>query len=140
MSSAMSEKTPRKRKSTETSSFGTSGREGHDSSKFYSSKLYTDVQNEVEIADATEHPVPKGCLDSIILGSSENMKELPDNCVHLAVTSPPYNATKTYHADQTLEDYLNFLKRVWKEIYRVLVPGGRACINVANLGRKPYIP
>ncbi|MHA1450967.1 MAG: DNA-methyltransferase, partial [Candidatus Hodarchaeales archaeon] len=30
--------------------------------------------------------------------------------------------------------------RTWKEVYRVLVPGGRACINVANLGRKPYIP
>jgi DNA modification methylase len=29
---------------------------------------------------------------------------------------------------------------VWREVYRVLVPGGRACINVANLGRKPYIP
>jgi site-specific DNA-methyltransferase (adenine-specific) len=29
---------------------------------------------------------------------------------------------------------------VWSEVYRVLVPGGRACINVANLGRKPYIP
>ncbi len=136
----MSEKKPRKRKSTETSSFGTSGREGHDSSKFYSSKLYSDVQNEVEIVDTTEHPVPKGCLDSIILGSSENMKELPDNCVHLAVTSPPYNATKIYDENQTLQDYLDFLKRVWKETYRVLVPGGRACINVANLGRKPYIP
>ncbi len=136
----MSEKNPRKRRSTETSSFGTSGREGHDSSKFYGSKLYTDVQNEVEIADATEHPVPKGCIDTIILGSSENMKELPDNCMHLMVTSPPYNSTKVYDADQTLEDYLDFLKRVWKETYRVLAPGGRACINVANLGRKPYIP
>ncbi|MBA4380839.1 MAG: SAM-dependent methyltransferase, partial [Anaerolinea sp.] len=30
--------------------------------------------------------------------------------------------------------------RVWKETLRVLVPGGRACINIANLGRKPYIP
>jgi site-specific DNA-methyltransferase (adenine-specific) len=29
---------------------------------------------------------------------------------------------------------------VWRESYRVLVPGGRACINIANLGRKPYIP
>jgi site-specific DNA-methyltransferase (adenine-specific) len=32
------------------------------------------------------------------------------------------------------------LKRVFQEVYRVLVDGGRACINVANLGRKPYIP
>jgi site-specific DNA-methyltransferase (adenine-specific) len=32
------------------------------------------------------------------------------------------------------------LKNVFTETYRVLVNGGRACINVANLGRKPYIP
>jgi site-specific DNA-methyltransferase (adenine-specific) len=32
------------------------------------------------------------------------------------------------------------LHRVWEETHRVLVPGGRVCINIANLGRKPYIP
>ena len=72
--------------------------------------------------------------------SSERMAELPDNSVHLMVTSPPYNVGKDYDTDLTLEEYLAFLKRVWTETYRVLVPGGRACINVANLGRKPYIP
>ncbi|CAD7771601.1 Modification methylase MjaI [Candidatus Methanoperedenaceae archaeon GB50] len=68
------------------------------------------------------------------------MEELPDNSVHLMVTSPPYNVGKEYDEDFTLKEYLSFLKTVWKEVYRVLVPGGRACINIANLGRKPYIP
>jgi DNA modification methylase len=68
------------------------------------------------------------------------MKELPDCSVHLMVTSPPYNVGKEYDNDLTLEEYLAFLMRVWKETYRVLVPGGRVCINVANVGRKPYIP
>jgi len=68
------------------------------------------------------------------------MSDLPDNSVHLMVTSPPYNVGKDYDDDLTLAEYLSFLKRVWAETYRVLVPGGRACINVANLGRKPYIP
>lgn len=68
------------------------------------------------------------------------MDDLPDNSVHLMVTSPPYNVGKDYDEDLTLESYREFLKRVWNEVYRVLVPGGRACINVANLGRKPYIP
>lgn len=68
------------------------------------------------------------------------MEELPDNSIHLMVTSPPYNVGKDYDEDFTLQEYLEFLKRVWKEVYRVLVPGGRACINIANLGRKPYIP
>ncbi len=65
---------------------------------------------------------------------------MPDCCVHLMVTSPPYNVGKDYDEDLTLEEYLAFLKRVWQEVHRVLVPGGRACVNVANLGRKPYIP
>ena len=47
---------------------------------------------------------------------------------------------KEYDEDLTLEGYKEFLRRVWQEVYRVLVPGGRACINIANLGRKPYIP
>ena len=68
------------------------------------------------------------------------MEELPDNSVHLMVTSPPYNVGKEYDEDLTLGEYRAFLKRVWAEVYRVLVPGGRVCINIANLGRKPYIP
>ncbi len=67
------------------------------------------------------------------------MTDLPDASVHLMVTSPPYNVGKDYDEDLSLEEFLGFLKRVWAETYRVLVPGGRACINVANLGRKPYI-
>ena len=68
------------------------------------------------------------------------MDELPDNSVHLMVTSPPYNVSKEYDDDLSLNEYLNLLNTVWRETYRVLVPGGRACVNVANLGRKPYIP
>ncbi len=68
------------------------------------------------------------------------MSELPDCSVHLVVTSPPYNVGKEYDQDLPLEEYLAFLQRVWQETRRVLVPGGRMCINVANLGRKPYIP
>ena len=56
------------------------------------------------------------------------------------VTSPPYNVTKDYDEDLTLHEYLELLGNVFSETFRVLVHGGRACINVANLGRKPYIP
>lgn len=68
------------------------------------------------------------------------MKELPDRSVHLIVTSPPYNVGKEYEADLSQDEYLGLLHRVLTETYRVLVDGGRACVNVANLGRKPYIP
>ena len=68
------------------------------------------------------------------------MSELPDNSVHLMVTSPPYNVGKEYDDDLTTTEYMEMLRHVWQEVYRVLVDGGRACINIANVGRKPYIP
>lgn len=126
-------------KGTETSKFGTSGRINHDSSKFYNSKLYAGLGKGKKVK-YIENNIPISIIDSLICSSSENMLELPDNSVHLMITSPPYNVTKEYDKDLTLKEYLELLRKVWEETYRVLVPGGRACINVANLGRKPYIP
>jgi site-specific DNA-methyltransferase (adenine-specific) len=128
-----------KRKGTKTSAFGSPGRIGHDSSSFYSSRLYEGLPVEENVT-YVENPVPSEYLDQIICKTSEKMDELPDNSVHLMVTSPPYNVGKEYDENLTLNEYREFLKRVWAEVKRVLVPGGRACINVANLGRKPYIP
>lgn len=129
----------RKRRSTETSSFGTPGRISHDSDKFYASRLYDNLPGEQDVA-YVENPVPAEFLDHLVCKSSESMDELPDACTHLMVTSPPYNASKEYDQNLNLVEYLHMLKDVWQETHRVLVPGGRACINVANLGRKPYIP
>ncbi len=124
---------------TETSSFGTNGRINHNSDKFYQSKLYSSI-GKVENLSTTENPLPQEVENKIILGNAENMKELPDSCTHLMITSPPYNVTKEYDEDLSLSEYLEMLENVFKETYRVLVNGGRACVNVANLGRKPYIP
>ncbi len=68
------------------------------------------------------------------------MQAIPDNSLHLMVTSPPYNVSKAYDEDLSLQEYLGMLRNVFAETWRVLVHGGRACINVANLGRRPYIP
>jgi DNA modification methylase len=127
------------KKKTRTSAFGTPGRISHDSSPFYASKLYSQVQ-PTEVCEYCENSVPPEYLNTILAKSSEEMTELPDHSVHLMVTSPPYNVGKEYDRDITLAEYLAFLRRVWQEVHRVLVPGGRACINIANLGRKPYIP
>jgi site-specific DNA-methyltransferase (adenine-specific) len=124
-------------KNSATTSFGSPGREGHDSSAFYETRLYAD-QPQAESEAYVENPISD--VDLIFNHSSEEMGELPDNSVHLMVTSPPYNVGKEYDENLTLEEYLAFLRRVWEEVYRVLVPGGRVCVNVANLGRKPYIP
>jgi modification methylase len=76
----------------------------------------------------------------LFVHSSEQMPELPDSSVHLMVTSPPYNVGKDYDEDLTLDEYRAFLRRVFAKLKRVLVPGGRMCINLANLGRRPYLP
>lgn len=125
-------------KGTKTSSFGTKGRVAHDSSKFYNSKLYKEIKNNN--SDIIVNEFPNKLLNTIIASSCENMKDIPNNSLHLMITSPPYNVSKEYDNDLSLEEYLNLLKNCFTETYRVLVDGGRACINIANIGRKPYIP
>lgn len=68
------------------------------------------------------------------------MKQLLDETIQLVITSPPYNVTKTYDQNLTLQEYLKLLEATIKECYRVLVPNGIIAINIANVGRKPYIP
>ena len=125
-------------KGTKTSSFGTKGRVAHDSSKFYNSKLYKEIKNNN--SDIIVNEFPNKLLNTIIDSSCENMKDIPNNSLHLMITSPPYNVSKEYDNDLSLNEYLNLLKNCFTETYRVLVDGGRACINIANIGRKPYIP
>jgi site-specific DNA-methyltransferase (adenine-specific) len=126
-------------KGTVTSSFGTNGRINHDASNFYNSKLYKELTNHEKIVFQT-NPFPEIYVNTIIHNSCQKMTELPDNCVHLMITSPPYNVSKEYDEDLSLREYLELLREAFSETYRVLVNGGRACVNIANLGRKPYIP
>lgn len=126
-------------KKTQTSTFGVSEKVNHDSSNFYNSNLYQTVKLN-SVCDYKESVIDENKLNVIYNHSSEIMNELPDNSVHLMITSPPYNVTKEYDENLTLNDYLKMIDSVMREVYRVLVNGGRACINVANLGRKPYIP
>lgn len=127
------------RNGTHTSSFGTSGRINHDSTRFYRSKLYKDLNNEKDV-EYIENQIDPKYINKIRCKSSTDMSELPENSIHLMVTSPPYNVGKDYDQDLSLNEYRDILIKVFKETYRVLVDGGRACINIANLGRKPYIP
>ena len=139
MSSSSPQEPRRRRRRTETSAFGSPGRIGHDSTSFYGSRLYSDLQPEKNVP-FVENALPPDVVNRVFCKSSERMDELPDCSVHLMVTSPPYNVGKEYDEDLSLTDYLSLLKRVMAEVHRVLVPGGRACINIANLGRRPYIP
>jgi modification methylase len=127
------------RRKTATSSFGTSGRISHDSSRFYDTRLYT-ASSAKDAVSVPDQVLTADNLDRVFRASSESMLALPDNSVHLMITSPPYNVSKEYDEDLTLDEYRALLRRVLQETHRVLVDGGRACVNVANIGRKPYIP
>jgi DNA modification methylase len=129
----------RKKTGTSTSPFGSPGRIGHDSTTFYNSRLYDGKQIK-KPSKYIENKINISVFNRIYLKSSESMEEIPDYSVHLMVTSPPYNVTKEYDEDLSLEEYRQLLKKVFTEVHKKLVTGGRACINIANLGRKPYIP
>lgn len=83
-------------------------------------------------------------LDQIICGDVlEVMRQIPDESVHLAVTSPPYNLGVNYenHDDNlAYEKYLGWMKEVWLETKRVLVPGGRFALNIAPTSIKNFRP
>ncbi len=128
---------------TRTSPFGVGRRESHDSSDFYNRRLYRSLavsQPDPDELNRIAVPEPGDWSDRLYLQSAENMHPVPDNSVALALTSPPYNASKAYDQDLSLEDYLALIRRVGAEVYRTLRPGGRYLLNVAALGRKPYIP
>ncbi len=123
---------------TSTASFGAGKRESHDSTAFYARRMSSHTPSREAtglVADA-----PEEVLDRIFVQSSESMEQLPDGSVGLMVTSPPYNVGKDYDADLSLDEYLGLLERVFAETYRVLEAGGRIAVNVANVGRKPYLP
>jgi len=69
-------------------------------------------------------------LHRLIFGDSERMIELQDGSVHLVVTSPPYFNAPFDYPDlfESYEDYLNKMKKVAKEIKRVLADGRIVCI------------
>jgi site-specific DNA-methyltransferase (adenine-specific) len=90
----------------------------------------------------------------LINGDARDLSFLEEKSVHLVVTSPPYWNLKRYNEnpDQLghIDDYESFLievEKVWHEIYRVLVPGGRlvcvvgdVCVSRRKFGRHLVFP
>jgi site-specific DNA-methyltransferase (adenine-specific) len=123
---------------TRTSTFGSGKRESHDASDFYARFTPPKLSDDVTVNECR-------AADRLIVGDARDMREVDDNSVALVVTSPPYFAGKEYElvlgAGGVPEDYLDYLamlRDVFAECVRVLEPGGRIAVNVANLGRKPY--
>jgi DNA modification methylase len=127
---------PRRR--TATSNFGVGRRESHVADAFY-------ARFEAPELSADEHVNPHEPGVSCLCGDARRMDAVADDSVALVVTSPPYFAGKQYEEELDREgvpgsyiEYLALLRDVFAECKRVLEPGGRIAVNVANLGRKPY--
>ena len=65
--------------------------------------------------------------------------EVPSTRIALVVASPPFRVGKSYDTDASFDEHSTLLEQVFVECHRVLQPGGRAVVNVANLGRRPYV-
>jgi modification methylase len=90
----------------------------------------------------------------LINGDARDLSILDDESVHLVLTSPPYWNLKRYNENPNqlghIEDYERFLKeleKVWKHVFRVLVPGGRlvcvvgdVCVARKRFGRHLVFP
>jgi site-specific DNA-methyltransferase (adenine-specific) len=129
---------PVPRKPTSTSNFGVGKRENHDASGFYARFTPPVLSTDTEVNLC---PVP----DRLFCGDARKMTDVPDACVALVTTSPPYYSGKVYeqalgegHIPGSYVEFLAMLHDVLAECVRVLEPGGRLAVNVANLGRKPY--
>ena len=97
-------------------------------------------QDKTELNEVIDSNNESKIIDKIFHKSSENMSELENNSVSLTVTSPPYNIGKDSDLDLTDDEYWAMMENILTETYRVTESGGRLVVNVANLGRKPYIP
>ena len=100
----------------------------------------SNFQDKAELKEVIASNNKSKIIDEIFHKSSENMEELENNSVSLTVTSPPYNIGKDSDSDLTDDKYWSMMENIFKETYRVTQSGGRLVVNVANLGRKPYIP
>ena len=126
---------------TNTSAFGVGRREGHDASEFYDRFAPPAISDDEDVT-IEGRPTASTCH----LGDARSMDELPDASVALVVTSPPYFVGKQYEQAISVDaripasylEFLTMLREVFAECTRVLEPGGRIAVNVANLGRKPY--
>jgi excisionase family DNA binding protein len=97
------------------------------------------IMVEIETTNILE---VNGTIQKIFVKDARNMEDIEDDSVHLMITSPPYFDAKLYSKTPSegdlgdihdLDKWFEEIKKVWKEVFRVLQPGRKAFINIMNL-------
>jgi DNA modification methylase len=113
------------------------------------------LAKDPRMTSAIEQAVRKLPTDhELILGDSRHLEQIPDESIHLVVTSPPYWTLKQYPISEAqlglIEDFELFLTEldtVWRQVFRMLTPGGRlvvvvgdVCLSRRIFGRHVVVP
>jgi len=112
-----------------------------DLKEYEASSKYNLQKNKVDIEKENVIEI-NGTIQKIFVKNSMTMDDLPDDSIHLMITSPPYFDTKMYSKEpieddlgntHDIDEWFEKISDVWKEVYRVLQPGRKAFINIMNL-------
>jgi len=94
--------------------------------RYLSKKRKSKKDNPIEI-------IPSGDVKGIYFKDAREMSELPNETVHLIVSSPPYYVGMEFEVGMTFKEHLENVEAVIKECARVIVPGGIIALNVADI-------
>jgi DNA modification methylase len=95
-------------------------------------KLISEEKINIAFSDKSHEPTKHLILNK----NNQSLPEIPEGSVHLAVTSPPYFNAREYSTWTTIQDYLEDMNKSFKEVFRVLKPGRKFCLNISDLPEK----
>ena len=97
-------------------------------------KLASEEKIDAAFADSAHEPTSHLILNK----DNKNIPEVADESVHLAVTSPPYFNAREYSTWATVDDYIDDMTKSFAEVFRVLKPGRKFCLNISVLFKSKY--
>lgn len=121
------------------------GKTGKVQDKPGKAKIRSGTGSRKELILTPEPPEIGDYVNRIICGDAlRALRSMPEKCIDIVITSPPYNFGQAYaqdECDDTREwnEYFRTLREIWSECYRVVKPGGRIAVNVQPLF-SDYIP
>jgi DNA modification methylase len=95
-------------------------------------KLASEEKIDTAFADPAHEPTTHLILNK----DNKSIPEIPDGSVHLAVTSPPYFNAREYSTWASVDDYIEDMTKSFAEVFRVLKPGRKFCLNISDLPEK----